>query len=216
MITRWLGGIPALVRCSRAKRSALTAWHGERLWLLVYTAAGCHHLLQSHVCGVTSHGKHQSMYAIFSAQEQEWKKCFNIWRRLGLSCHTSILRIYTTPRTTWNAREHERSKCIFSCVYLISLSARLPQQLRSPVFCLPRWEMFRCSLMSSWEVKSWDIWPVYRCLWPQNWIHWHGSKWEVKPGNAASKHSTALPRHTWSPTFQLVLATCKQRFKGGT
>lgn len=91
-VIRWHGSIPALVRCSRAKRSALTGWHGERLWLLVYTAAGCHHLLQSHVCGVTRHGKHQSMYVIFSLQEQEReKKVLMFWRR-----------IYTTPETGWS------------------------------------------------------------------------------------------------------------------
>lgn len=47
----------------------------------VYTAAGCHHLLHSHVRGVTSHGKHQSKYIISSLEEN----CLNISWRLVLS-----------------------------------------------------------------------------------------------------------------------------------
>lgn len=44
-----------------------------------------------------------------------------------------LLRIYATPRTTWNIRKHEKSYCMFFCVNLLSLSAWLPQQLRSPM-----------------------------------------------------------------------------------
>lgn len=43
-----------------------------------------------------------------------------------------------------------------------------------------------------WVVEFWDTWPVSRWFSPQNRIHWHRSKWEVKPGNTASKHNTAV------------------------
>lgn len=94
--------------CSRAKRSALTAGQGECLWLLVCTAAGCHHLLQSHGCGVTSHGKQQSMYDGLNVQERE--------------------------------RGEKKQNTTFHIVE-----------------CLTATAVFRCSLMSRGEVRSWDI-----------------------------------------------------------
>lgn len=117
-----------MVWCSRAKRSALTAWRGC-LWLLVYTAAGCHHLLPSHVCSVTSHGKHQSVYVIFSQDNTlSWLKMTYIIiyilnyksRSRGkkenvLRRHTSLFRIYHTQNYMKHRKTWKKYMYIFLC-----------------------------------------------------------------------------------------------------
>lgn len=129
----------------------------------VYTAAGCHHLLHSHVWGVTSHGQHQSMYIIIPVFE--------------------MFVPYPDFALHGIMRDNGRCRCTFSCIYLmyfVSLStSSYPRRIATtPCHKGLLTKREDVPLFFNGQLGGWILGhlTILKELTPTNWIYWQGSE----------------------------------------